>query len=316
MAARILRNMRGLLTLSGCVLNTLVLIGPLLIFAIVKLLVPVKAVRNLMNNWIMLIGESWVAVNIRLFSWSNSTTWDIRLPDDLGKNRWYFILPNHQTWVDIIVLQTALNRKIPFLKFFLKQELIWFPFLGLAWWAMDMPFMKRYSKSYLAKYPHKKGKDLEATRKSCEKFRHIPTSVINFVEGTRFTPEKKEKCASKFDNLLPPRAGGVALAMTSMGSMFDAILDVTIVYPHGPAKFWDMLCGDFKHVIIEIEKRPVEAWIVAGDYQNDRVYRRKFHHWLAEIWQEKDARINFLLDKGNQVSSGLCKNTISKTLMK
>ena len=204
------------------------------------------------------------------------------------------MIANHQTWVDIIVLQTVLNRRIPFLKFFIKQELIWFPFLGIAWWAMDMPFMKRYSKSYLAKHPHKKGKDLEATRKSCEKFLETPTSVINFVEGTRFTAEKRVKRASQFEYLLPPRAGGVALALTSMGDMLDAILDITVVYPTGPANLWDMMCGEFDQVIVDISKCPVEEWIIAGDYQNDREFRTQFHQWLTQVWQEKDERIRML----------------------
>jgi len=263
-------------------------------FAVLKLVVPIKPFRSLMTRWVMAMGEIWIACNAWIFSLGNATKWDIRGLEGLSNGKWYFVIANHQTWVDIPVLQTVLNRRIPFLKFFIKQELIWFPFLGIAWWAMDMPFMKRYSKSYLAKHPHKKGKDLEATRKSCEKFLDTPTSVINFVEGTRFTAEKKAKRASQFEYLLPPRAGGVALALTSMGGMLDAILDITIVYPTGPTNFWDMMCGEFDQVIVDIAKRPVEEWIVAGDYQNDREFRTQFHQWLTQVWQEKDERIRVL----------------------
>jgi len=194
----------------------------------------------------------------------------------------------------------VLNRRIPFLKFFIKQELIWFPFLGLAWWAMDMPFMKRYSKSYLARHPEDKGKDLDATRKACRKFSHTPTSVINFVEGTRFTEEKKAKRGSTYKNLLPPRAGGMALALTSMGEMFDAILDVTIVYPNGAANFWGMMCGEFEHVIIDIVRRPVDEWLYKGDYQNDREFRSRFHQWLTKLWEEKDRKIDELRETANR----------------
>jgi hypothetical protein len=193
------------------------------------------------------------------------------------------------------VLQVVLHRRIPFLKFFIKQELIWFPFLGVAWWAMDMPFMKRYSKSYLAKHPEKKGKDFEATRIACNKFHDTPTTVFNFVEGTRFTPEKKARRNSRFENLLPPRAGGVALAITSMGSMFDCVLDITLVYPNGVAQFWALCCGEFDGVLIDIKKRPVEQWMIHGDYENDREYRGRFHRWLTQVWEEKDAHIDNLL---------------------
>jgi 1-acyl-sn-glycerol-3-phosphate acyltransferase len=126
---------------------------------------------------------------------STRSTWDVRGVDQLQEKDWYLVLSNHQSWVDILVLQKVLNRRIPMLKFFLKKELIWVPFLGLAWWALDFPFMKRYSKKFLAANPHLKGKDLDRTKKACEKFKHTPVSVMNFVEGTRFTPGKKTAAA-------------------------------------------------------------------------------------------------------------------------
>jgi len=294
LVSKTLRNLRGLITFSGCAINTIACFVPIVIFAILKFVIPVKSFRNLMTRWLMSTGEAWVGCNALIFSLRNSTRWEIRGLDGLGTNDWYLVIANHQTWVDIVALQTMFNGRIPFLKFFIKQELIWFPFLGIAWWAMDMPFMKRYSKSYLAKHPENKGKDLDATREACEKFRGTPTTVINFIEGTRFTPEKKEKRGSTYDNLLPPRAGGVALALTSMGDMFDAILDVTIVYPRGAADFWSMMCGEFEHVVIDIARRPVDEWLYKGDYQNDRQFRRRFHRWLTKIWEEKDQKINEL----------------------
>ena len=274
-----------------CTLSTIFWVIPLIVFAVLKLLIPVTGFRRVMTRWIMAIGEIWVGFNAAVFGRVNSTQWDIRGLEGLEPDQWYLVIANHQTWIDIVVLQTIFNRRIPFLKFFLKQELIWFPFLGLAWWGMDMPFMKRYSKSYLAKNPHKKGKDLEATRNACKKFRYTPTSVINFIEGTRFTEEKKEKRGSPFEYLLPPRAGGLALALDTMGSLFNEILDVTIVYPGGTPKFWAMCYGEFDRVVIEVRKRPVEPWMLDGDYINDREFRSLFHKWLTQIWQEKDEQI-------------------------
>jgi 1-acyl-sn-glycerol-3-phosphate acyltransferase len=292
-----IRNLRGLIIFSGCTVSTIICFIPLMLFAILKLLIPFKPLQRLFTRLIMSIGEIWIDINAFLFSLINSTKWDIRGIDQLANDKWYLVIANHQTWVDIVALQTVLNRRIPFLKFFIKQQLIWFPFLGVAWWAMDMPFMKRYSKSYLARHPEKKGKDLAATRKSCEKFRDTPTTVINFIEGTRFTEEKKTRRASPYINLLPPRAGGAALALNSMGDMFDGILDITLVYPTGPTKFWDMVCGEFDHVVIDIRKLPVEPWIVASNYESDREYRTKFHQWLTQLWQEKDERIDSIRDE-------------------
>lgn len=294
MLKKILNNAQGIVVFGICTISTIFWVIPLVFFAILKLLVPLHGFRTVMTRWIMAIGEIWISTNAAIFAFVNATRWDVHGLEDLERNKWYLVIANHQTWIDIVALQTVFNRRIPFLKFFLKQELIWFPFLGLAWWGMDMPFMKRYSKSYLAKHPHKKGKDQEATRKACEKFRNTPTSVINFIEGTRFTQEKKIRRASPYDNLLPPRAGGLALALETMGPMFDSILDVTIVYPNGPPEFWAMCYGELDRVIVEIKKRPVDPWMLEGNYERDRPFRSEFHRWLSQIWREKDERINTL----------------------
>ena len=289
-----MRNLKGLLTFSACTIHTIFFVLPLVLLALIKLIVPVTAFRRMITRWLMAIGEAWIATNAMIFRLVNDTTWDIRGLEGLRRDQWYLVVANHQTWVDIVALQTIFNRRIPFLKFFIKQELIWFPFLGMAWWALDMPFMKRYSKSYLAKHPEKKGKDLEATRKACQKFRHVPTSVINFVEGTRFSEEKRDGRGSPYRHLLTPRAGGVALALSSMGEMFDAVVDVTIVYPGSTPNFWDMLCGEFHHVIIDVRRRPVEQWLYEGNYASDREFRRDFHQWLGDVWKDKDEAITRL----------------------
>jgi 1-acyl-sn-glycerol-3-phosphate acyltransferase len=291
---KITRNLRGLVVFAAITVNTILWVTPLLLLAVLKLLIPIRGARLAITRWLMSIGENWVSGNALILGLHRSGTLDARGMDSLNRNGWYLVIANHQTWSDILILQTVFNRRIPFLKFFIKQELIWFPLLGIAWWALDMPFMKRYSKSYLAKHPDKKGDDLKATREACKKFRATPTSVINFVEGTRFSAEKKERRGSPYDNLLPPRAGGIALAVSSMGSMFDAILDVTVVYPDRVVSFWDMCCGDLRPVIIDVVRRSLDEWLLRGDYSNDREYRSAFHRWLKDIWTEKDDRINAL----------------------
>jgi 1-acyl-sn-glycerol-3-phosphate acyltransferase len=292
------RNARGVVTFAAITVNTVLWSTPLLALAVVKLLMPIRRGRLAITRWLMAIGENWVSGNALILGLRRSGMLDARGVDDLNRNGWYLLIANHQTWSDILILQTIFNRRIPFLKFFIKQELIWFPVLGIAWWALDMPFMKRYSKSYLAKHPEKKGDDLKATRAACRKFRATPTSVINFVEGTRFSEEKKQRRGARYDNLLPPRAGGIALAVSSMGSMFDAILDVTVVYPEQVVRFWDMCCGELRPVIIDVVKRPVDAWLLQGDYSTDREYRSAFHRWLTDIWTEKDERIHALRTGG------------------
>jgi 1-acyl-sn-glycerol-3-phosphate acyltransferase len=287
----IIRHVRGAAYFGFFTVNTILWFIPILPLAVVKLLLPVPMVRRAITKVLMAIGENWISIN----SWFMRTTGRVQIEshglDGLRRDGWYLVISNHQTWVDIVVLQAALNRKLPFLKFFIKQELIWFPLLGFAWWAMDMPFMKRYSPSYIAKNPHMKGKDLDTTRLACEKFRDTPTSVLNFVEGTRFTQKKRETRNSPYNNLLQPRAGGFAIALSSMGKLFTSVVDVTLTYPDRATRFWDMCCGDNVRVIVEVRERKLESWLVEGDYQADREFRRKLHSWLGEIWTEKDAII-------------------------
>jgi 1-acyl-sn-glycerol-3-phosphate acyltransferase len=172
--------------------------------------------------------------------------------------------------------------------------------LGIAWWALDMPFMKRYSPSFLAKNPHMKGKDLETTRRACRKFHDTPTSILNFIEGTRFSEKKREERKSPYRNLLQPRAGGFAMAVSSMGELFTSVVDATLIYPEGPARFWDMCCGSHVRVIVDFRERSLEDWLIAGDYEHDREFRRRMHRWLSDVWDDKDALIDAVLNEESQ----------------
>lgn len=165
-------------------LNILLHVVPLFAFTLVKVIVPVRAVRLACSRVLVVIAESWIGVNNILFGVFTRIRWWVEGLGGLRRDGNYLVLCNHQSWVDIPVLQKVFNRHIPFLRFFLKSQLIWVPLLGPAWWALDFPFMKRYSKETLLRHPELQGKDREATRRACEKFRHMPVSVMNFVEGT------------------------------------------------------------------------------------------------------------------------------------
>ncbi|MBT8081555.1 MAG: acyltransferase [Gammaproteobacteria bacterium] len=287
----LLRTIRGILVFGVIALNTLFWFVPLMILAVVKVLLPFKLVRKPLTQALTAIGESWVGVNTALFRTACSIDWRLEGDTDLRRDEWYLVMANHLTSIDILAMQALLNRRIPFLKFFIKQQLIWVPFIGLGWWALDMPFMKRYSASYLARKPHMKGKDFETTRRACQKFRDMPTSVMNFVEGTRFTVEKRDRHKDPYRHVLRPRGGGFAVAMSSMGDMFGAILDVTLVYPNGPASLWALCCGEHVETVVHIRQRAVEPWLIDGDYENDRAWRRRVQEYLGDIWHEKDELI-------------------------
>lgn len=277
------------------VVNILFWVPLLLCFALVKLILPFKSVRMVIDPILVSIAESWISGNKGWINLTQKRQWDVEGIEQLPKNAWYMVNSNHQSWVDILVLQYLFNRHIPLLKFFLKQELIWVPLMGLAWWALEFPFMRRHSREYLRKFPEMRGKDQETTRKACEKFSFIPTSVMNFLEGTRFTREKHTRQHSPYKHLLKPKAGGIALALNAMGEKFKSILDVTIVYPDGVPSFWDFLCGKTSRIVVRVQSRDIPQHLLGGNYSEDAEFRAAFSQWVNELWAEKDQQIDEIL---------------------
>jgi len=281
-------QLRGMFSLLFFVANLVVHCSVFYATIIVLAVLPFKKWRIFWRKRSNSIAMSWIAANGLGKNLTQNFKIVVEGGEDLSKNNWYLVLSNHQSWVDIHILQTVFRKRIPFLKFFLKKELIWVPFLGLAWWALEFPFMKRYSKEFIKKNPHLKGKDIEITRRACSKFKRIPVSVMNFVEGTRFDEEKHKKQDSPYKQLLRPKAGGIAFVLGVMGEQLTNIVNVTIYYKDGPWNFWDFLCGRIDEVRVVIETIPITEEIV-GDYENDQVFRKKFQHWLTDLWHKKDA---------------------------
>ena len=277
------------------VLNALFWVPLLLFFALLRLLIPIAAVRTALAPLLLKIAESWISCNSAWMALTQRTTWDVGGLQGLDARSWYMVTCNHQSWVDILVLQHLLNRRIPLLKFFLKQQLIWVPVMGLAWWALDFPFMRRHSEDYLKKHPEMRGKDQETTRQACEKFALMPTSVMNFTEGTRFTPAKHARQQSPYVRLLKPKAGGMALALNAMGDKFQAVLDLTIVYPEGIPTFWYFLQGRMHRVVVRARLLPIPQHLINADYSGNPEVRVAFQAWVQQLWREKDAQIAELL---------------------
>lgn len=271
--------------------STAVHVVSLMLVALPKALLPVRPIRRALDHVLMAIAESWIGVNSWMIRTLTHTRIVVDLPATLRTDGHYLVLSNHQSWVDIPVLQATLNRRIPLLRFFLKSQLFWVPLLGLAWWALDFPFMKRYSRDVLSKQPELAGRDMEATRRACAKFKDIPVAVMNFVEGTRFTLAKHARQASPFAHLLKPKAGGVGFVLDAMGSALHSLLDITLVYPHGRPTFADLFSNRVPRVSVTVRERPIPKDLLSGDYENDPQVRVRVQRWINEIWREKDAMI-------------------------
>jgi 1-acyl-sn-glycerol-3-phosphate acyltransferase len=241
-------------------------------------------VRRATDRVLNALASLWVRGNNAWIGAVARTRWDVAGLDGLQRDQWYVVASNHQSWVDILVLQKVFSGRAPFLKFFLKRELLYVPVIGLAWWALDFPFMQR--KGALSSRA-----DLDRARRACEKFRLVPTSVINFLEGTRFTRTKHDRQQSPYAHLLKPKVGGLAAALATLGHQCRALLDVTIVYPHGAPAFRDLLCGRVTEVVVRVRQRPIPAEFFDGDYATDAGFRERLQRWVNDLWADKDRLI-------------------------
>lgn len=267
---------------------------PVYITIFLKLLTPPGKARDQVSRLTAWLAQQWAHVNVLIYEPLMDVRWEIRIDADLSPQGQYLVCSNHQTWNDIYVLMRTFGRRAPFFKFFIKQELIWVPILGLAWWGLDYPFMKRSTPEQIAKNPALKGKDLETTRKACERYRNQPVLILNFLEGTRFTQAKHDKQQSPYTHLLKPKAGGFAFTLSALGEKLNSLIDVTIVYPDGAKGFWEFLAGRMRRVIVEVKQLKIPPELFAGDYESDPEFRKRFQQWIGDFWAQKDRRIGEL----------------------
>jgi 1-acyl-sn-glycerol-3-phosphate acyltransferase len=248
---------------------------PVLVMGLGKLVLRGQARRRLI---LMLagLGDRFVAVNNRIFDALLPTEWDVQGLEGLRTDGRYLVISNHVSWTDIFVIFRVLHRHVALPRFFIKQELIWLPVVGQAAWALEFPFMRRYSAEYLARHPEKRGRDLETTRLACQRYREIPVAILNFLEGTRFTVDKHEEQESPYRMLLRPRVGGVTFVLDSLGDQLDGVVDVTIKYPHQDVSIWDFASGRISRIAVRARLLSVP---------DDRA---RYKEWIEGIWREKD----------------------------
>jgi 1-acyl-sn-glycerol-3-phosphate acyltransferase len=279
--------LRGL-TVTLLLLGNLLLWGtPIILVGIVKFAVQMTAPRSRMRTRVILalawMAERWVRGNDRIFDRMLPTRWDIAgIGDDVRPDGHYLIISNHVSWVDIFVLFRAFHRRAPFIRFFLKHQLIWAPIVGQGCWALEFPFMHRYSPEYLKAHPEKRGKDLETTRRACQRYRNFPVAIANFVEGTRFTLRKRDEQQSPYRHLLRPRVGGISFVFGSLGEHLDATYDVTIAYPRPEATVWEFVSGKIETIAVRARRVDMPS-------------AEETRTWIETLWREKDELLDSLL---------------------
>ncbi|WP_172589003.1 acyltransferase [Shewanella xiamenensis] len=287
----------SLLIINTALWGTLVCLGGL-----VKMLMPAQGARNAVTGLMNRFMWAWASCNGGILYLIAKIEWDVQGLEGLDKNGWYLLISNHLSGFDIAAQTYLLRNHIPMLKFFLKKELIYVPIMGLGCWALDMPFMDRTSPAKLKKNPKLKGKDLATTRRACEKFKNMPTSIINYVEGSRFTEDKRQRQDSPYRHLLRPKAGGIAFTLSAMGEQFTNLLDVTVVYPDAPDDvLFGVMNGKVRKIIVRVRALPVPQ-VDATRYFSESEYRVEFQRWLNQVWAEKDDQIAALLQQHQQLT--------------
>ena len=285
--------LKGILAMLLIALNTIAVCIPLFLAALIRLVVPIS-VKSTITRWMDLVIVEWTGFNrvlIRALGITKvETTWNA--DEQLSSARWYMVVSNHQSWTDILVLQTTLFGVVPPLRFFTKQQLIWIPLLGVAMWLLGFPYVRRATPEAIAKNPALKHADRESVRAACLRFKNHPTCVLNFLEGTRFTPEKKARQDNAYTHLLSPRIGGLAYVIDGLQPELDGLIDVTIGYPNGAPDFWSFLCGRCEQVVVTVDYHPIAKQVVEDLGQESRA---SLVAWVDALWHAKDNRLAALL---------------------
>lgn len=302
MLTKIRHGLQGAIVFLVVTVSTIVLTTIIFILSIFKLIAPKGRATDAMTHLLSSFGELWVSVNKSVVWFYRDMEWDVQIPDDISHKGRYLVFCNHQSGVDILALQHSLNRRAPFGRYLLKQQLIWVPVLGVAWWALDMAFLRRYSRQELLKNPSLRGKDLENAARACEKLKHIPVSMMTFPEGTRFSEAKRMEQNSPYTHLLRPRYGGVGQVLYSFDDALDSLIDVTITYPHGTPSVWQYISGQVKKISVNIQLRPIADNIRGQNFREDSVAKRELKTWVDGIWQEKEQYITRKLTNKEEIN--------------
>jgi 1-acyl-sn-glycerol-3-phosphate acyltransferase len=289
----------GVLTFVTMLIALLFWVLPLFLpVAVLKVLLPFPAAqRGLGAALAWIAGTGWVGTNHFIFRLLHGRRTAVTIDARLDRSSSWLVVSNHQSWADILILFDVLWRRAPLPRFFLKRELIWVPLIGLICWALDMPFMTRAGKRAIAANSALAQRDLETTRRFCEKYRGQSITVVNFVEGTRCTEAKRLARQSPHRHLLAPKSGGLAFTLSAMGEQFAGLVDVTLVYQptvDDRSKLWSFLCGEQRDAIVQVVVDRLPTDVLNGDYASDPAFRGYFHRWIGARWAAKDALIDQL----------------------
>ena len=284
----------GLITFVLIISELILGFGTLAIINTPRAIIPLKGFKIFLSKVSNYIGDLTVyGLKIIMLTMHGDNIKLIEKNKEFSLDEWYMAMSNHQSWADIFVLLVAANYKIPLLKFFMKKELWWIPFVFLANKTLNMPFVNRHSKAAIEKDPSLRTKDYENTLKSCKRFLRSPSTIFSYAEGTRFTKEKHKLQESPYKNLLIPKIGGMATALSAMPKI-NTLIDYTLVYKSNKRSAWNFLTGEMSEVKVLVTKHNIPENLKNRNYSEDQKYREDFKNWIESIWDQKDEDIESL----------------------
>ena len=184
------------------------------------------------------------------------------------------LISNHRSWSDAFVITDVVCRHGLIVKFLVKRELARIPILAVIFAVFDFPVLKRSTRSGESDGARREHDRSQMTRLT-DGLSEEPAAMLSFVEGTRFTNEKRAEGGAPYSEVLAPRPGGLAMMVEALRGTDARLVDITLRY-RPPVSFWKFI-GGFP---CECEVR-VEQFLVK-DLPDDVA------SWLVERWTLKD----------------------------
>ena len=256
-------------------------------------IIPNRNLKVLLGSFSNTMGSATVASITAALKILHKIEWDFQMPEDVNTDTWYIAMSNHQSWADIFILLAAGHQKIPLLKFFMKKELQWIPIIYLVHKTVDMPFLNRHSRAQIQSNPELKKVDFENAKIAAKRFSRNPSTAFSFAEGTRFTGQKHAEQESPYTNLLKPKVGALAIALSGMPKV-NTLVDFTVVYASKKRSTWDFLCGDLSKAKVVAKTYSLPENLKNRSFEEEDDYRRDFQTFVDAIWLEKEQAIKGL----------------------
>ena len=255
-----------------------------------KLLIPIQRIRDYIYRIMTRIYVIAAWTDDQLLWRIMGIQLEVRGLEHLHPNRLYLVLANHQSWADILILQSLFSFKNHIPKFIAKKQVLCLPLVGLICWAYDYPIVKRHSKKELQARPDLRGKDRKALQSSLKRFHQTPGSIVNFAEGTRYSWSKAKRFQSPYRFLLSPKIGGLFVILQSMGEQLYEILDLTLAYDCPKLSFWDFLSGKCRRVIVQAKHIDPDQSFKRAKHNLKNVSLNEVAEWIQRIWEKKDQK--------------------------